>query len=57
MKFTEQELCLIKRCVYKCVPAEAIIDLSNYTKSFSNTHLYKLLKKLDEVKYDAGTHL
>jgi len=53
MKFTEQELCLIKRCVYKCVPTRAIIDLSNYTKGFSNTHLYTLLKKLDEVKYDA----
>ena len=52
IKFTKKELTFIKRCVYYCVPKEALLDLSNYKKGFSNTIHYELIKKLDKVGYD-----
>lgn len=52
IKFTKKELTLIKRCVYYCVPKEALLDLGNYKKGFSNTIHYELIKKLDKVGYD-----
>jgi hypothetical protein len=42
LKFTKEEITLIKRCVYHCIPKEAVLDLSNNNKGFSNTKLKKL---------------